>query len=315
MPPTLEAVCLISGGKDSLYSILHCQANGVKVVALANLRPQTRDNMTPDDIDSFMYQTIGHKIIPLYEDALGIPLYQQEITGTALDQNKSYRNPTDPGLQPSDGRQPSDEVESLLMLLRNIKNAHPTINAVSTGAILSDYQRTRVESVALRLGLVPLSFLWQYPFLPPYRETSLLDDMMAVGQDSRIIKVASGGLDDSFLWANVASERTKRRLVRAMEPFGASAGGAALGEGGEYETLALDGPFPLWKKRINIEEADRSVGRGDGGVFSLSLSKATTVPKPVPEDLGGVRVSSQPARYAPPVPDHIYRSVSEFRMF
>jgi diphthine-ammonia ligase len=157
--------------------------------------------------------------------------------------------------------------------------AHPEVNAVSTGAILSDYQRTRVESVAIRLGLVPLSYLWQYPFLPPYTETSLLDDMAAAGQDARIIKVASGGLDDGFLWENVASYRTKTRLVRAMERFGIIGDGAALGEGGEFETLAIDGPWPLWKNSIQIEDDDRLVVTGEAGAASLKIKTARLTQK------------------------------------
>lgn len=164
-------------------------------------------------------------------------------------------------------------------LLRKVMAAHPHVNAVCTGAILSDYQRTRVESVAIRLGLVPLSYLWQFPFLPPHVETSLLDDMASVGQDARIIKVASGGLDDSFLWENVADHRIQRRLNRAMERFGVAGGGAALGEGGEFETLAIDGPAPLWKGRIEVESEDRRVVIGEGGTASLQISRARVVPR------------------------------------
>ncbi|GAB7349681.1 hypothetical protein MBLNU459_g0352t1 [Dothideomycetes sp. NU459] len=270
--PGLKVVALISGGKDSLFSILHCQANGHEVVALANLHPRTNNGEQFEDVDSFMYQTIGHTVIPLYEKALGLPLYRQEILGSAVDQNKSYATPDT--LQST-----GDETESLLPLLQRVMAQQPDVNAVSTGAILSDYQRTRVESVATRLGLVPLSYLWQYPFLPPYSETSLLDDMMAVGQDARIIKVASGGLDDSFLWDNVASPRTKARLVRAMERFGIVGDGAALGEGGEFETLAIDGPSPLWKSSIEVPCEDRIVSAGEAGSASLSVKNARLVPK------------------------------------
>ncbi|KAI5197159.1 hypothetical protein AUEXF2481DRAFT_543159 [Aureobasidium subglaciale EXF-2481] len=270
--PGLKVVALISGGKDSFFSILHCNANGHEVVALANLHPPTQDGERSEDIDSYMYQTIGHTVIPLYEQALGLPLYRQEILGGAVDQNKSYASPA--AVQ---GEQ--DETESLVPLLRKVMAAHPEVNAVCTGAILSDYQRTRVESVAIRLGLVPLSYLWQYPFLPPYAETSLLDDMAAAGQDARIIKVASGGLDDGFLWENVASYRTKTRLVRAMERFGIIGDGAALGEGGEFETLAIEGPWPLWKNSIQIEDGDRVIVAGEAGAASLKIKGARLVPK------------------------------------
>jgi diphthine-ammonia ligase len=271
--PGLKVVALISGGKDSFFSILHCHANGHEVVALANLYPAIQDGERSEDIDSYMYQTIGHNVIPLYEQALGLPLYRQEILGGAADKNKSYASPT------TAQQSQQDETESLMPLLRKVMAAHPEVNAVSTGAILSDYQRTRVESVAIRLGLVPLSYLWQYPFLPPYAETSLLDDMAAAGQDARIIKVASGGLDDGFLWENVASYRTKTRLVRAMERFGIIGDGAALGEGGEFETLAIDGPWPLWKNSIQIEDDDRLVVAGEAGAASLKIKTARLMPK------------------------------------
>jgi hypothetical protein len=35
------------------------------------------------------------------------------------------------------------------------------VDAVASGAVLSTYQRTRVESVCERLGLQSLAFLWQ----------------------------------------------------------------------------------------------------------------------------------------------------------
>ncbi|KAF2280851.1 adenine nucleotide alpha hydrolases-like protein, partial [Westerdykella ornata] len=233
---SLNVIVLISGGKDSLFSLLHCLANGHRVVALANLYPPGLD----EDLNSYMYQTVGHSLIPLYAAALGLPLYRQEIRGGAVHTEREY------------SYSHQEETESLIPLLRTVIAAHPTANAISTGAILSTYQRTRIESIALRLHLTPLSFLWQYPILPPYSQSGLLDDMRAVGQVARIIKVASGGLDESFLWEDVASSRTVGRLKRAVARFGGNGDGAVLGEGGEYETLAVDGPGVLWRGRIVV---------------------------------------------------------------
>jgi diphthine-ammonia ligase len=268
---SLNAVALISGGKDSFFSILHCQANGHKVVALANLHPPEQENGAVDDLESYMYQTVGHAVIPLYEQAIGLPLFRQAIDGTAVNQAKSY-GPSSTSLSSIE-----DETESLLPLLRKVMAAHPEVNAVSTGAILSDYQRTRVESVALRLGLTPLSYLWHWPSLPPCSQTSLLEDMAAVGQDSRIVKVASGGLDDGFLWSNVADRKTISRLSKAAQRFGSADDGAVLGEGGEYETLAVSGPAPLWKGRIVVPEEGLRTVTGEAGSFSLQIAKPTVV--------------------------------------
>lgn len=264
MSASLNVIALISGGKDSLFSILHCQANGHTVVALANLHPAPSSN-DDEDINSYMYQTVGHSVIPLYEEALGIPLYRQEITGTAVDSNRDYATP----LQ----KQEQDETEDLVPLLRRVLEAHPEANAVSTGAILSTYQRTRVESVALRLGLTPLSYLWQYPLLPPYTQSSLLHDMTAIGQKAIIIKTASGGLDEDFLGLDVANYKTIARVAKAMGRYGDAGDGAILGEGGEFETLALDGPRSLWKKRIRIDNGPPE--KLDGGQAVLKIKSST----------------------------------------
>ncbi|KAF2015899.1 adenine nucleotide alpha hydrolases-like protein [Aaosphaeria arxii CBS 175.79] len=274
--PPLNVIALISGGKDSLFSILHCLANGHNVVALANLHPPKHqspngtlsEDEEGDDLNSYMYQTVGHTVIPLYSQALNLPLYRQEILGTAVNTSRDYSAHSLTASQSSSPTSTSsDETESLIPLLRKVMAAHPSANAISTGAILSTYQRTRVESVALRLGLVPLSYLWQYPLLPPYSQCGLLRDMVTVGQDSRIIKVASGGLDASFVWEDVAAERTIKRMQRAMARFGENGDGAILGEGGEFETLAVDGPGVLWKGRIEIEEDGVVTGEGGNVVF------------------------------------------------
>ncbi|KAL1654783.1 hypothetical protein SLS61_002532 [Didymella pomorum] len=263
----LNVIALVSGGKDSFFSILHCIANGHTIVALANLHPAPT---APDeDINSYMYQTVGASVIPLYEQALGIPLYRQEITGSAVSTARDYSNPKPKSQEQGKG----DETEDLVPLLRKVMQHHPEANAVSTGAILSTYQRTRVESVALRLGLTPLSFLWQYPLLPPYLQSQLLLDMARVGQEAVVIKTASGGLDERILGWDVATHSTIAKLKKAMARFGEESNGAVLGEGGEYETLCLDGPKPLWKKRIRIEPGAAGVSEGGQSVLKMRSSE------------------------------------------
>ncbi|EAW10373.1 diphthine--ammonia ligase family protein [Aspergillus clavatus NRRL 1] len=336
----LNVIALVSGGKDSLYSILHCLKNGHRVVALANLHPanarganarganrrttqpgnghqqdddddgngndneeEGEEEEEEEDLDSFMYQTIGHSVIPLYEAALGIPLYRAPITGAAVDTARIYRHDADDQMAEAEaeveppsasgpefegkgadsGSSAADETESLIPLLRRIQAAHPHANAVSAGAILSTYQRTRIENVAARLGLTPLAWLWMYPELPPpvermgvsaaVAEAGLLEDMAACGCEARIIKVASGGLDWGFLWGDLAGldGGVRRRVVKGMRRFAAPGDlrGAVLGEGGEYESLALDGPGWLWKRRIEVEGWEERVGEGGVGYVRL----------------------------------------------
>ena len=52
----MKFVGLVSGGKDSCYAMLLAVQQGHELVALANLLPQPNE---PDELDSFMFQTVS----------------------------------------------------------------------------------------------------------------------------------------------------------------------------------------------------------------------------------------------------------------
>ena len=81
-----------------------------------------------------MFQTVGHDIIPLYAEALSLPLYRRAIQGSSTSVGPEY--------SPQEG----DEVEDLYQLLKQVK-AELNVEGVTSGAILSNYQRVRVEGV------------------------------------------------------------------------------------------------------------------------------------------------------------------------
>ena len=76
-------------------------------------------------------------------------------------------------------------MEDLYRLLQTVLAAQPSVTGVSVGAILSDYQRVRVESVCLRLGLTSLAYLWQRD------QSRLLEEMVEAGVQAVLIKVRS----------------------------------------------------------------------------------------------------------------------------
>ena len=83
-----------------------------------------------------MYQTVGVELAPAIAEAMEVPLIRQEIGGKSLNQEMYYSK--------SD---PLDEVEDLFVLLSKVKESFPEVEAVASGAILSNYQRLRVENV------------------------------------------------------------------------------------------------------------------------------------------------------------------------
>ncbi|KAJ1409108.1 YjgF/YER057c/UK114 family [Sesbania bispinosa] len=219
------------------------------IVALANLMPL---DDSVDELDSYMYQTgtvetvgcgirklktgfsvfmdigevehgeflalnlnfgseaVGHQIIIGYAECMGLPLHQEL------------------GYKTTQG----DEVEDMYILLREVKRQIPSVTAVSSGAIASDYQRLRVESVCSRLGLVSLAYLWKQD------QSLLLQEMIANGIVAVTVKVAAMGLDPAkHLGKEIAS--LNAYLHKLKELYGIN----VCGEGGEYETLTLDCPL------------------------------------------------------------------------
>lgn len=221
----MRTVALISGGKDSCYNMMQCVCAGHRIVALANLQP-----LNKDELDSYMYQTVGHHGINLYAEAMELPLYREVISGVAIDQGREYK-PT-----------ANDEVEDLYRLLARVKD-DLDIEAVAVGAIMSDYQRVRVENVCRRLGLVSLAYLWRR------NQKELLQEMIASDVKAIIIKVAALGLDPKIHLGMTIREIQPHLLVM-HEKYGLN----ICGEGGEYETFTLD--CPLFKKKLVIDEKE-----------------------------------------------------------
>ncbi|KAB5562132.1 hypothetical protein PHYPO_G00014480 [Pangasianodon hypophthalmus] len=228
----MKVVALISGGKDSCYNMMQCVAAGHTVVALANLRPAHTD-----ELDSYMYQTVGHQAVELYAEAMDLPLYRRTIEGSSVDTGREY--------SPND----ADEVEDLYQLLKLVKEKEG-VEAVSVGAILSDYQRVRVENVCSRLQLQPLAYLWRRD------QADLLSEMISSGLQALLIKVAAYGLNPGAHLGKTLAE---------MEPYlhqlSKKYGVHICGEGGEYETFTTD--CPLFKKRIVIDAMETIIHSDD----------------------------------------------------
>ncbi|XP_038072963.1 diphthine--ammonia ligase-like [Patiria miniata] len=220
----MKVVALVSGGKDSCYNMMQCVAEGHDLVALANLRPKQQD-----ELDSYMYQTVGHHAIQLYAQALGLPLYRGVIEGSPKEQSKDYSI--------TEG----DEVEDLYRLLHKVKE-ELGVEGVSVGAILSDYQRVRVENVCCRLGLTPLAFLWRRD------QEGLLKEMITAGVEAIIIKVAAMGLDSRHL--GMTLQEIQSHMLRMKEKYQLN----VCGEGGEFETFTLD--CPLFAKKLKVKHQE-----------------------------------------------------------
>ncbi|KAK9483645.1 hypothetical protein V1527DRAFT_491649 [Lipomyces starkeyi] len=247
----MKTVALVSGGKDSCYNILHCIKNGHEVVALANLHPPPPQSIFSDEdeviheMDSFMYQTVGHSVLNLYSDCFELPMYRAPITGSSVTTELDYATTA------------TDETEDLYALLQTVKAMHPDVEAVSVGAILSTYQRSRVENVCSRLGLTVLAYLWRRD------QAALFDEMIQGGVHAIIIKVAGAGLTaEQHLGKSL--QQVRHQLFKLNQIYGSH----ICGEGGEYETLVLD--CPVFVKKLVVDET-QVVNDDNGDVAYLKL--------------------------------------------
>ncbi|KAA1069561.1 hypothetical protein PGT21_028129 [Puccinia graminis f. sp. tritici] len=269
----MKVVGLLSGGKDSCYNLCHCVKNGHDIVALATLGPEAGT----DELDSYLYQTVGQDGIHLVAEALRLPLYRQTIKGTPVELGSEYGSRCHKSLMKG---VEGDETEDMYNLLNRVKSIHPEITAVSVGAILSSYQRVRVEYVCQRLGLTVLAYLWQRD------QAELLREMVEASVESVLIKIAGVGLMPDHLGKSLAE------MEPILTTLNSKYGAHVCGEGGEYETCTLD--CPLFYSRISLEKTlltHHNESSNIAPVAYLRLLSAKLSPKPssVP-DLNAVTV-------------------------
>ena len=185
----------MSGGKDSCYSLMECVRHGHEIVAIANLHPPLEYNT--DELDSYMFQTVGYDGVGAIATALNVPLFKRPLHGKSVKTELLYTGDDATSAAGGDKRERGDsgeegeqsvseerdEVEDLYELLKLVKQEVPQVEAVSSGAILSTYQRDRVEHVCEKLRLVSLAYLWQR------EQKELLNEMLESGLDAILSKV------------------------------------------------------------------------------------------------------------------------------
>ena len=249
----MKVAALVSGGKDSTFNMMQCVKHGHEIVCLANLHPPQGTG----ELDSYMYQSVGGEAMEEFAACMQLPLLRRQIKGSPRNLNYKY-----------EASDKEDEVEDLFELLKQVKTEHPDVEAVSSGAIWSSYQKNRVENVCDRLGLVSLAYLWQRD------QVDLLAEMIASKVHAVLIKVAVGGLDARHLGQSI------EQMQSTLLPLHQSMGINVCGEGGEYESLTLD--CPLFKKeRIELGQVKKVVHRDDpfAPVVYLSIQSLCRVPK------------------------------------
>ena len=243
----MKFVAIISGGKDSLYSIVECCRLGHELLGCVHLGAAENT-----EEESYMYQTAASEVITtLVEECLGVPLIFYQRVGKSINVSLVYQE-----------ARVGDEVEDLFQALTLAKEAFPDVQAVSSGAILSTYQRIRIEHVCSRLDLTSLSYLWR---AAPQHD--LLDRMIQDGIIAVLVRAACppGLKPHKHLNKTLQELQPHFLLLNQRYQF------HVCGEGGEYESLVVD--CPLYKKRLVLDDVEVVELEGDEGVGVLKINK------------------------------------------
>ena len=217
----MRFVGVISGGKDSVLAIHLCVASGHELVGLANLYPPSGIS----ELDSYMYQCAGSELVEAIGSAFEVPLVRVEMKGTPIAIHSNDYTPTR-----------GDEVEDLFTLLSKCIDQFPEFEAISTGAVFSNYQKNRVENCCERLGIVSMAPLWELP------QVKVLDLVEEHKIEAIIVKTAFVGLDDTHIG------KTTRELRPVFRKLAHTMGFNECGEGGEFESIVIDCPLFKTKK-------------------------------------------------------------------
>ncbi|MBQ2832166.1 diphthine--ammonia ligase [Methanobrevibacter sp.] len=180
--------------------------------------------------ESYMFHVPNIHITDLLAQAVDIPIMSVETDGVK-----------------------EEELADLKLAFEKLKSSG--VECIYTGALYSVYQKSRIERLGREVGLEIVSPYWHVDELEYMRE------IVSLGFKIIISGVAAWGLDESWL-GRVIDDETIDELVELHEKYYID----LAFEGGEAETLAIDGP--IFKKRIRILN-DKKVWNRDSGVYII----------------------------------------------
>lgn len=201
----MRMAVLYSGGKDSTYAMMKAIEDGHEITHLITITPK-RD-------DSYMFHHPCIDLTRLQAESMGIKHTMRESSG-----------------------EKEVELGDLKTALSEIKGE---IDGVVTGAVSSNYQKSRIDSICSELGIESVAPLWGM------EAAEVLKGAVDAGIEFIITSVSTGGLDDSWLGRKIDRPAIDELVkISEKEPFNVQF------EGGEAESLVID--CPMFKKRLEL---------------------------------------------------------------
>jgi len=219
----MKVGALVSGAKDSMYAA-YAASKKHELVCLITL--------VPEKPDSWMFHVPNLHLVPKQAELTGLPLVSI---------------PT-----------PGEKEEELIDLKAAIKLAKDKykIEGIVSGAIASEYQKSRIEKICKELKLESIAPIWHM------NEEQYMQRLILDGFEVIIAGVAAEGFDESWL-----GRKIDRNTIADLKKLNIH----LAGEGGEYETFVLD--CPLFKKKIKVVSAEKRMESEYAGVYEIKEIK------------------------------------------
>lgn len=211
----MKVAALFTGGKDSVFAIYIARQFGWEITNIITLLPEKQD--------SWMYHSINIHLTDKLARAIDIPLIKRKTKG-----------------------EKEKELQDLKDILKDLE-----IDGVISGALASEYQRTRIEKICYDLKIRSFTPLWHKD------QELILRDQIHAGFKFIIVGVFAHGLDRTWLGKPI-NEESINDLLKLTKKYLIN----VAGEGGEFETLVLDGP--IFKKKLVIDEIAKEWKRDSG---------------------------------------------------
>ncbi len=204
----MRVAALLSGGKDSVCAVETARGHGWDVVGALIVKPAQDD--------AWMFHTPALGAAEGVAQCLGLPVVAVPVRSGAV-----------------------EEVQDLEAALARLKTEWRLDGFVS-GAIASEYQRTRLEAIGHRLGLKSFMPLWHK------EPAGYVRSLVRGGWDIRFSRTAAEGVPNAWCGERLDEAKLLAMAAHKARPH-------VAGEGGEYETLVLDAP--CFRRRLVVETA------------------------------------------------------------
>ena len=218
----MKVAALFSGGKDSVFAIYIAKQWGWDISHLVTVYPEKKD--------SWMFHSINIHLTEKLSEAINIPLIKKQTNGKK-----------------------EEELSDLEEVLKDLD-----INGVISGAIASEYQRTRIEKICHEIGIKSFTPIWHK------NQELILREQINAGFVIIIVGVFAYGFDETWLGKTI-NEKSIYDIQQLRKKYTIN----TAGEGGEFETLTLNGP--IFRKKLILDKISKEWKR-DNGILKVIKS-------------------------------------------